>query len=326
MTPSPPSPLSEACPADQPATTLPLPTPHCPRYAPSPVLFQACPLDQPATSVRIAAASFTLLALAFALLLWGCLGTPAPPKPIPTLAAGAPSDGPGRDGNRRRRREGGGLGGAGVGLPPTVSVTTTTPPHDVHMASAEEGRGGYGYPRANTPPASPPASPPTNAGPKTFAPVVPKINLPFKKDAEDAPSFPPLPELLDAVRPVPSPPPALAFHVTVVPENSPVGALLPPIHTTASNSQVPSKISPAASSLPRPILAPVRLRLRPGETHGVFGPSGSGKSTLLSALAGDPSGGLRVDGKISLGGGAAEELPRGTIGYCAQVRGGRRGV
>lgn len=47
-------------------------------------------------------------------------------------------------------------------------------------------------------------------------------------------------------------------------------------------------------------------------------PPGSGKSTLLSVLAGDLSDGLQLDGFVLLGGVAVADLPRGTIGYCAQ--------
>jgi len=320
-------------------------------------LTQACPPDQPAISVRIAAAGFVILALALALLLWGALGTPATPKPIPSRACNRPGgqigrdgtgrdisgrgrigrggegrDGTGRDaigGDETGRRWAGGGGRIGGVAPPPVSILTTTPPNgsDARMASAEEGRGGYSQPRsilrpggasipaaasAASPPASPPAASPVSA--KDFASV--------EQDAAFAPvksgtAFPPLPELLNSVRPVPSPSPALAFHITVVPQDSP--ALLTPTAPTSGPAHAGNSPAAASSGISaRPILAPVRLRLQPAETHGVFGPSGSGKSTLLSALAGDPSGGLRVDGEIWLGGVPAAELPRGTIGYCAQ--------
>lgn len=101
--------------------------------------------------------------------------------------------------------------------------------------------------------------------------------------------------MLDAVRPVPTPRPVLRFEIGV------------------------STARPAAGSTVRKyVLCPISGALAPGETVGVLGPSGSGKSTLLSAIAGDVSDGLRAEGKVTLGGVPAAELPRGIVGYCAQ--------
>ncbi len=50
----------------------------------------------------------------------------------------------------------------------------------------------------------------------------------------------------------------------------------------------------------RAVLSEVRLRLRPGEVHGLVGPRGSGKSTLLRIAAGldrDFDGQVLVDGR-----------------------------
>ncbi|MCD0449020.1 heme ABC transporter ATP-binding protein [Actinocorallia sp. API 0066] len=48
----------------------------------------------------------------------------------------------------------------------------------------------------------------------------------------------------------------------------------------------------------RPVLADVRLEVRPGEVLALVGPNGAGKSTLLAALCGDITyeGTIRVDG------------------------------
>mmetsp|Transcript_23478 Transcript_23478/g.64687 ORF Transcript_23478/g.64687 Transcript_23478/m.64687 type:complete len:839 (-) Transcript_23478:2234-4750(-) len=271
---------------------------------------QVCAEGQREASVIVAASGFGLLSLAVALLLWGTHGTPvterSSSKPgalrrltqclrccglrdTANLTAHATATsktcqtGTTASGSRSSHTQEG-LILAGEAISPNIEAGSTVA--SCAAASAEEGRMGT----VATAAASTVGSHQTKC--------VGAPNKPNERSVgKVAAGYPPLHQLLDAVRPLPSPPPVLEFCVAVVPESS-------------------SGWESAAVS--RHILAPVSERLHPGRTHGIFGPSGSGKSTLLSALAGDPSDGLRVDGRVTLGGVDAAALPRGTIGYCAQ--------